>query len=321
MKPYLIMFMALIFVLSGCEKFVYIKVDDADRKIVLSGLICPDSTVVVHVSRSSSLGKPDNWDITKPYVDPWMADQVSLYENDLLVGQLVVKKGHYLELPGFRPSQGKTYRLEASQGEMKPASATVKIPEQVLLTAFDTTMVTTTDGKAAVRVSMRISDPAGQENYYALQVSGKQRFYYDFFERKIIDSVGIFNCNPSLYVKSDDILGLDFLDANRDVRIDGKLFFSDQLFEGKEFDISFELPHDSWYMMADTAEFRIDLHQVDKSYYLYAVSQQKYSLNRDNPFSEPVQVYSNVKNGFGLFSAYHWFRKEVVVDWTLWQDR
>ncbi|MFA6126311.1 MAG: DUF4249 domain-containing protein [Bacteroidales bacterium] len=318
MKPILLFCLALTFALTACEKVVYIKIDEADRKIVLNGLICPDSTVVVHVSRSSSLGKPDQWDITKPYVDPWMADQVSLYEDDRFVGQLHMKKGNFLELPGFRPLPGKAYRLEASQGEMKPVSATVHIPELVPLTSFDTTMVTTADGKAAVRISFRISDPAGQKNYYALQVSGSQRYFYDPFERKIIDSVGIYNCYPSLYLNSDDILGLDFLDANRDVRIDGKLFFNDQLFNGKAFDISFELPQDSWYKMADTVNFRIDLHQVDKSYYLYAVSQQKYSLSADNPFVEPVQVYSNVTDGFGLFSAYIWIRKEVVVDWTKW---
>jgi hypothetical protein len=69
-------------------------------------------------------------------------------------------------------------------------------------------------------------------------------------------------------------------------------------------------------MKADTVEVWIDLQQVDKSYYLYAVSEQKYQQTRNNPFTEPVQVYSNVKNGFGLFSAYNGTRKEFIVDWT-----
>jgi hypothetical protein len=315
MKPISIGWLLLAIALSSCEKYVDIRVREADRKIVLSGLLCTDSTLIVHVSRSSQLSRQDLGDITKPYVDPWMADEVSLYEDDRLVGQLVGKQGNFLEIPGFKPSVGKTYRLRASQGEMKPVSATVRIPEPAHLTAFDTIMAISENGRAAFRMSLQISDPAVQENFYALQVTGIQRPYYDIFERIWVDSTMTYNCTPRLSGKTDGMLELDFLDANRDVYVDRRLFFSDRLFDGKLFDMKFEVLHDSWGKMADTVLFRVDLYQVDKSYYQYAVSRQKYHHTQNNPFVEPVQVYSNVENGFGLVSAYAVIRKEFWVDW------
>lgn len=302
--------------LTSCEKFVDIQVREADRRIVLSGLFCTDSTLIVHVSRTSQLSPQELGDITKPYVDPWMPDEVSLYEDDQLIGHLVGKQGNFLEMPGFRPSVGKTYRIGASQGEMKPVSATVRIPEPAPLRAIDTTMAITENGRAVFRMSLQINDPAHQENFYALQVTGVQRPYYDIFHRIWVDSTMTYNCNPRLNGKTDGMLELDFLDANRDVYVDRRLFFSDRLFNGKLFELNFEVLHNSWGKMADTVLFRVDLYQVDKSYYQYAVSEQKYRLTQNNPFVEPVQVYSNVDNGFGLVSAYSVIRKEFRVDWS-----
>jgi hypothetical protein len=240
---------------------------------------------------------------------------VNLYENDIFIGKLRQKERNYYELPGFKPSAGKSYRLEASSGKMKPVSATVVVPDLIPPSSFDTARITMDNGHPAIHVSLQITDPGGQENYYALQVTGIHR-YFDYFLHKFTDSIVAYPFYAKLNGKVNDPLDLDFLDVNRDVFLDRKQIFSDQLFNGKKFDMSFDIPSEDWSMKADTVEVWIDLQQVDKSYYLYAVSEQKYQQTRNNPFTEPVQVYSNVKNGFGLFSAYNGTRKEFIVDWT-----
>jgi len=317
MKPVFLFFSILIFTLTACEKVVYINIKEADRRIVLNGLLCPDSSVVVDITRSFQISMADPFDtIIKPVEALMIVNDASFYENDRFIGKLKPLRANFYELPGFKPAPGKTYRLEVSSGEMKPVSTIVKVPELIPFNSFDTARITMINGTAAVRVSFQITDQAGQDNYYALQVTGTQQHYYDFWEQKFIDSVTTHIYTPKLNGKADDFLNLDFLDINRDVYLDHKLFFSDQLFNGKVFDISFEIPKRNRWEMADTVLFRVDLCQVDKSYYQFAVSAQKYNSSNGDPFSEPVQVYSNVKNGFGLFSAYNGIRKEFIVDWT-----
>jgi hypothetical protein len=183
------------------------------------------------------------------------------------------------------------------------------------LTSFDTTWIPDVLTNPTIRVSMQLSDRPDQENYYALQVLRIQK-HYDWQTNRFTDSIVTLRYPVELIGKADGELELDFLDVNRDVYLDNKLFFSDQFFNGKNFNMSFDIIKNSIGRMPDTVLFRVNVQQVDKSYYDYAVSYQKYFSARNNPFTEPVQVYSNVTDGFGLFSAYNGARKEFVVDWT-----
>ena len=50
-KVFVIMF-TLFFTLTSCEKIIDVKIPDTDRKIVINGLINPDSLVHINLSRS-----------------------------------------------------------------------------------------------------------------------------------------------------------------------------------------------------------------------------------------------------------------------------
>jgi hypothetical protein len=56
---------------------------------------------------------------------------------------------------------------------------------------------------------------------------------------------------------------------------------------------------------------RVQLSHISKEFYDYQKSLTEHNRTDDNPFAEPVQVYSNVKNGFGCVAGYN--RTEVVV--------
>jgi hypothetical protein len=313
MKPIIKFILPLLF-LTSCEKLVNIDIKEADNKIVLSGLICPDSTVIVQITKSHQVSAAHTGDLSSLTPEPMVVGDVRLFEDGVLLGLLGNKRGSYFELPGFKPSPGKSYRLEAESGEMKPVSATVTVPGFIPLDSFDTTRILLDNGLEGIRVSMRITDPAKEENYYSLKVTGTGK-YYDYFRREYTDSIVTYPYFPQLNGKVDDVLDLDFLDVNKDIYLDQEFFLSDRLFEGKVFDMSFSFSSDDWAMRADTVLVKIDFRQVDKSYYQYAVSDQKYRQIQGNPFAEPVQVYTNVKDGFGIFSACNGVRKEFLLIW------
>lgn len=44
---------------------------------------------------------------------------------------------------------------------------------------------------------------------------------------------------------------------------------------------------------------------TDEHYFLYHRSVRNASYSQDNPFAEPVLVYTNVEGGLGVFAAYN----------------
>jgi hypothetical protein len=68
--------------------------------------------------------------------------------------------------------------------------------------------------------------------------------------------------------------------------------FSDLSFDGKEATVSVYV-------------YRYKAPVFDrKEYYLYQQSLGQFYYKHDDPFAEPVQVFSNIENGHGIFAAY-----------------
>lgn len=52
-------------------------------------------------------------------------------------------------------------------------------------------------------------------------------------------------------------------------------------------------------------EFTIEVSNITKELYDYQNSLRSFNQNSNNPFSEPSPVYSNIKNGLGIFGSYN----------------
>lgn len=53
------------------------------------------------------------------------------------------------------------------------------------------------------------------------------------------------------------------------------------------------------------------LEYYNEAYFRYLKSYEYLQYNDDNPFAEPANVYSNVKNGYGVFALVHAATYEV----------
>jgi hypothetical protein len=51
--------------------------------------------------------------------------------------------------------------------------------------------------------------------------------------------------------------------------------------------------------------FTLEVSQISKELYDYQNSLRAFNNTSNNPFAEPVPVYSNIKNGLGIFAAYN----------------
>lgn len=55
----------------------------------------------------------------------------------------------------------------------------------------------------------------------------------------------------------------------------------------------------------------VELHSLTYNYYRYLKSQGSYIDNKENPFSEPAVIYSNVINGYGIFTSFNLARDTI----------
>ncbi|MFA5815666.1 MAG: DUF4249 domain-containing protein [Bacteroidales bacterium] len=275
-----------VFGLASCEKIIDISIPDKERKIVVNGLISPDKPVRINLSRSLSVLEPDSLILIK-------GADVNLFSGSNLIGKLLEDTGGFYYLPDFKPQVGETYRLTAAYDDLKPVEATAIIPPPVPFISVDTATLTGEWGQQELRVSVKFNDPAGVKNIYGFGVD----VTYKEFDYGTMTWTGKKLSHPA-YLSGN----LDRFLKDESHNFGGKLYFEDFLFDGLMKTVEFGLSDYSFFE-SDTIWLDVKMEQIDPSYYLYALSNEAYQQAHGNPFSEPVQVYTNVNGGFGIFSG------------------
>lgn len=272
--------------LMSCEKIIDISIPDKERKIVVNGLISTDQAVRINLSRSLSILEKDS-------LISIIGGEVRLFHGNDLIGKFQQDTGGFYSLPEFRPQVGQSYRLTASYENLKPVEATAILPPYVPIVSVDTATLTGEWGQQELRLSVKFNDPAGVHNIYGfgIDVTYKE---YDYVS---MSWTGKKLTHPGyLYEGTDRFL------KDESTNYEGKLYFDDLLFDGQSKSVEFGVSDYSIFE-SDTIWLDVKMEQADPSFYLYVLSYDAYQQAHGNPFSEPVQVYTNVIGGYGIFSG------------------
>jgi hypothetical protein len=219
---------------------------------------------------------------------------VRLYQGDDPVGTLQEGPSGEYSLSDFRPQAGSTYRLTASYAGLQPVDAEATIPAPVPISAVDTATVAGEWGQQEFRISVVFQDPAGTRNYYGFGAD----ITYKEFDYGTMTYTGRKLTHPAyLYGRDDRFL------KDESTTFGGKLYFDDLLFDGLTKTVSFGIT-DYSFSESDTVWLNVRMDQADPAFYHYVVSYSAYQEAHGNPFSEPVQVFSNIHGGFGIFSGF-----------------
>jgi uncharacterized protein DUF4249 len=152
---------------------------------------------------------------------------------------------------------------------------------------------------------IEFEDRADEKNYYMLSIDNfrvEVFEYYDEFNRVHYDTISY---NDS-YFESDDIIIEHWMYMENSEFI----MFTDNLISGKTYELNIRLEDYSSFdygyniQSSDTSTVYFNLYSVSESYYQYFKSFSMHRNARDNPFAEPVQVYSNIENGLGVFAGF-----------------
>lgn len=286
---------ASILFLAACETVIEIDLPDEESRLVAYSFIAPGQDVTAEVSHSVDvLGPEDNPSVVPDAV-------VELYRDGVHFETLSFRDGTYA---GSRPpTAGASYTLQVTAPGYAPITAKDVIPVPVDAVVTEATFGPPRPHEWASSemiphtVTVRISDPSGEPNFYGLWIER------DDTQENTSDVVR-FATNEGAVIDEQEQV-----DIGDDGTFEGShAVFSDALFDGRahEFTITFTevVMRGTTEAEADSTLFRLHLEHVSEVYYRHERSTRLYNRTRHNPFAEPVRLFSNVENGYGVLAGY-----------------
>jgi hypothetical protein len=283
--------------LFSCEKDFVVQDQLKAKKLVVNSLFSPFSKIQVFVTQSSSPSNPNG-------IIAVSTATIDLYENDVFKEKLVYTPSDSLATFGsykslHKPTAGKKYSIkiqEASYGELSAEdslpAATPIIFSKLLADTYapDMSIISTAE--------MNFKDEASLENFYELIISYQMKSNY-------VDSLGnkkIKSYYYQPYLTETNKLAESF-------NLNG-YFFSDKGFDGQQQKITVTYKGAPIAQDYDSIQLYIQLHSVSKTNYEYHRTLHIYqSINTAN--DDPEAVFSNIKNGYGIFAGDNW-QTEIV---------
>lgn len=294
---YILSILSLIVLLSSCEQTITIPIPDNGRKITLNSILYADSSVVVRLHESKHILSSSGG-----YHSIVDAD-VTLFENNTEIGKLTIEgnSDYYGDFSYYtidhQLKAGNVYSIEATTGELGTVISKCTIPTPVQIDNIKVEKSNNTDpfGYSTERhdFELNFSDPEGIENFYFLELKVNDSYsYYDDITQEEVFVENYFYVN----IDSNDPA------ANAVYNYESGLIIADEYFDGKDYTFYFHTT-DSWYGSDQLKKFYVKFHSISKEYYYYLKSFEQHKDALYDPFAEPVQVYSNIENGFGIMAG------------------
>jgi hypothetical protein len=305
-------FIGLIFItLISCTKTIDFNDEGLANQVVVNCILSTDSyfSSGISLSRSILIDRESN---------PPVESSMDLYEDGTLIKQFPSQLGGF-SASDILPKAGKSYRMVISSNG-KQIEAETMMPQKVELISVDTATVSGINNTKDLGLRIRIKDPEGKDYYrivyineslrYEVDNAGARKYYRSRNQFDIASDDPVFK---SVYSNFGDEI-LDTGPGN------DSFIFPDDYFQGKEYSIKFRTAKGGYgnhfyggyvenggYGQAKIIFERNEIHiqKLSKDLYNYMKYLKLYNFYHDNPFAEPVPVYSNVRNGIGIFAGFN----------------
>ena len=332
MKAFKYKLHTLALVLSGispvfwsCENALEFDGEQMAPLLVMNSLISPDSIFTVQLTKSKFFLKDDS------NFDPVNNASVELFVNDTLFETLAFStNGNYTS--NYIPKAGDKVRLSAQHSDINTVSAVTDIVKPAQISKIDTATLITDKSpifsyeyggygdiiesdtigysyNKKMNIIINIDDDVNKKNFYRVSLRIKQ--YFD--DGRESEGQFFYESEDMVFGSSDET-GLFGEGYSRSQYNE----FSDELFNGKKYPFKISTNFSSFIYTDEKKpdndggvtspkvvrnELIIQVHSISESFYKYLKTMNTNS-NALGFFSEPVQIYSNVKGGIGIFGNY-----------------
>ncbi len=304
--------------LLSCETVIDLDIPPEPTRLVVNSLITPDSTVVVHVSKSKSVLD------RAPFFTSVDDARVTLYEDEQEVAQLN-NSGEGRYLADFQPSPGRQYAIRVTAEGLPSVEARSTIGTPVVIDDVSVGKIRVETGSSCIngdcqpthsdeyQLGLRLSDPPNQVNYYEIVASAVVQDSFPNYDN-LGNFIGYDSARRStlVFLETDDpLVETPYSDLEGGGFYGESLLLSDESFSGQSYTVSFET---SSFFGENIKELTLQLRALSEDQYQYLRTRQLQDYNANDPFSEVVPVYTNVENGFGIFAGYSAESVEVDID-------
>lgn len=264
----------------SCESEVVVKIPSEMNKPVINVLMNKDSIIYARITLSGKLYYTNN------FIEPKDA-VVQLFDNGQYVETLTLRTvNNYDYYCSTKKMQaGHTYRVTASIWGLEMAEGTDIVPDSAVLGELKRLEVPVSGTDVDNKVILELKDKAGEKNYYRIRIFGGFKGAHWPDTTPVIVRYGhpaaIKSDNPTLEL-------LDDADNN-------EVFMEDKLFDGRSprFVFNLESKAQIEYLIVEVTSLTYDSYRYLKTSYLAA-------RKAEDPFTEKVLVFNNIKNGLGV---------------------
>lgn len=292
------LFFSLVFLLlfSACKKQLTDTFDDVPNRLVLQGTLNPDSNIVVYIGK---LRKINDTRDTCP-----TGTTVKVYDNGNDIGAFTPHPRKATLFQSFtRPIAGHTYKIEVSAPDYPTVTAEVTVPERVMLPPEELYFESVAGGPfkdwsdvSLQKFNIKWQDPNNIKNYY--EVFAKIRAEFSVIEP-----------STRFLISNQDVLNQEGYKEYQENTHLSSIFFSDKILNGQVCNLQVYMTG----IGSDIGNHLLVFRSCSESYYLYRKSLffngiTRPVLQNNNVESilflgDPVQLYSNVENGYGAWIA------------------
>lgn len=309
---YIVLFAFLLFLLTDCENDK-INIPDTGRKLVINGLITTNSLFNVRISKSYFYNA--HADVS---FDSLNNARVFIYSNNICLDSLHLIKNYFPDRFFYSsnywsnkilPFSGEEYRIEVKAPGLPDAWASITVPNLVNIESVDTTRFLVEPNpnypeNSNVRFKCRInfSDPGNKVNYYLVRVSrfSRHEWWTENVDIRIISEDPL--VEQKLALIGDEVYAIAF---------------TDKVINGEKYGLQFNIDANEIGLPFTDNRVKMDgipiplyktviyfrLYSISEEYFWYIKTLNLYKKNFSNPLTEPVLMYSNIQNGYGIFAA------------------
>ncbi len=273
--------------LLSCKKVIDIELPETDSKIVVNSFFTDGNKIKVHLSKS--IGILEN-------IVPECTDAtVILRENDIIIDTMYLESGYYYS--DRIAEKNKKYSLKIIEPGMETVLCEDIIPEKTILQSSVCTDSVLIDENGFIinELKLDFQDFAGP-NFYEVDLEAK-----DVINNEKMGLWFMKNSDP--IITSTGLLDYD----------PRTLIFTDKLFDGKHCSVKIYFASQSY----SDYNLKITFRSISESYFKYKEKQFAYLYSLENDIfsgmSDPINLYSNITGGYGIFAGYSSDEKVIIV--------
>lgn len=274
-----LMYAPIVFlIMISCRKVIKLDDEDIDPKIVVNSEMYADSLPLFSLSISQSV-------LDDSYPKQIVNGEVMLKNITLGSVEYLTNLGDGRYVGSNSILENSTYEVEVSAPDFKSVNGKTIIPNAITQLQVDESDLSNNN------IGMSFHS-GNEDSFYGVYIAG-------------VDSLGY---ESSFYLKSSSPVFQGELGVGDNIIFGEGLLFTNKNYLNSDINIVISMPYQSF---VNYETLKVSLFSFSKDAYLYNKSIYSYYWSQGDPFSQPVQVYTNIEKGLGIIMGKSLINKEI----------